>query len=518
MLRPTSSPTNGSAPFYASSRPPLRVFASGTVFNTQKIFVPVYPEAGGVARAQNIQKTRGGHGANVLGILAQFHPSGPPVSPNPNSNVIVVSATGGQATRSVGNVQFCGPLPGNDEGELLAKQLEGLGVGLLFSFIREGKGVPTAWVIQAADGTKTVINHNPLPDMSHEEFVSRLGPVLAPENYDLPSSTSQNGNINANGRRRSGSGPSYGSPPNGQSHTLSSPYAPFIMLGRPPFDWMHFEGRSPHITHSNMAGLDGLARERGWRNNCVFSLQIGRAGTEMLMHSADVIFFSKPYAMATHPGASPREFLISMCTHAAPHALLIADWSAQGAALLSVPTREYLQSSGWVEPTVAKPAWDPNIAASASILDPGSVKSGSGFWADGRLINDSNSSDWRNSTTATYSTGNPRDSHISATTDPNSDDGRASIETERGAETYLDEVGAHEAFVAGMIFALCQKILPGRPYTRDGAGKGGPNNGGGRWKLEECLRFATELAGRKGRRNSFANLRTEMESGGWIFE
>jgi hypothetical protein len=33
------------------------------------------------------------------------------------------------------------------------------------------------------DDTRTVVNHNPLPDITHEEFVSLLGPLLAPENY-----------------------------------------------------------------------------------------------------------------------------------------------------------------------------------------------------------------------------------------------------------------------------------------------------------------------------------------------
>ena len=192
--------------------------------------------------------------------------------------------------------------------------------------------------------------------------------------------------------------------------------------------------------------------------------------------------------MATHPGSTPREFLISMCTHAPHHALLIADWGAQGAALLSVPTREYLQSSGWVEPTVAKPTWDPSGSSSNSgLLNPGSVKSGSNYWADGRPVSDSNSSDWRDSSTGGES--HLRRSRISDNGDTNSDSGRASIETERGMESFLDEVGAHEAFVAGMIFALSQRLLPGPPYTRDGTGQGAAARGSsGRWKLEECLR------------------------------
>ena len=41
---------------------------------------------------------------------------------------------------------------------------------------------------------------------------------------------------------------------------------------RAPFDWLHFEGRSVKTTLSNIVGIDGLARERRWRERCVFSL------------------------------------------------------------------------------------------------------------------------------------------------------------------------------------------------------------------------------------------------------
>jgi len=67
----------------------------------------------------------------------------------------------------------------------------------------------------------------------------------------------------------------------------------------------------------------------------------------------------------------------------------------------------------------------------------------------------------------------------------------------------LDEEGAHAAFVAGMIWALSRRILPGPPYV-SGLGpdgevkrKDGVGDLGIRWRLDECLRFATELACRK---------------------
>ena len=96
-------------------------------------------------------------------------------------------------------------------------------------------------------GSRTVINHNPLPDITHEEFVSLLGPLLVPENYELANTTS---------------------PPTTPALGSSANQSPA------PFEWLHFEGRSVKTTLSNVVGIDGLARERKWRSHCVFSLDV----------------------------------------------------------------------------------------------------------------------------------------------------------------------------------------------------------------------------------------------------
>lgn len=60
------------------------------------------------------------------------------------------------------------------------------------------------------------------------------------------------------------------------------------------------------------------------------------------------------------------------------------------------------------------------------------------------------------------------------------------------ANEVVDEVGAQDAFVAGMMWALSRRLLPGEPYTpsavpADGAAAD-PDRERGRWRLEECLR------------------------------
>ena len=59
----------------------------------------------------------------------------------------------------------------------------------------------------------------------------------------------------------------------------------------------------------------------------------------------------------------------------------------------------------------------------------------------------------------------------------------------------VDEVGAQDAFVAGMMWALSRRLLPGEPYTPSAVGSDAAVAGAegdtqrGRWRLEECLRY-----------------------------
>jgi len=130
------------------------------------------------------------------------------------------------------------------------RELEADGVSTRYCKVWEGASVPAAWVLQSGDtNSQSVINHNPLPDIPHEEFVSILGPLLVPDHYPSPEQP-------------------LASPP------LSPP--PISPTSGAPFDWIHFEGRSVKTTLNNLQGLDGLARERRWRSQCVFSVDVGR--------------------------------------------------------------------------------------------------------------------------------------------------------------------------------------------------------------------------------------------------
>ncbi|KZT30102.1 hypothetical protein NEOLEDRAFT_1144570 [Neolentinus lepideus HHB14362 ss-1] len=492
---------------------PLRIVASGTLFVTHTLGLPTHPEPSTVNRAHSVQTSRGGSASNVSSLLAQF--------PTVDAMLVV-------------------PLGGNDEGRVIMRDLEKEGVNLRFCKVWDASGVPSAWVLQADDSeTRTVINHNPLPDITHEEFVSLLGPILVPENYMMYNSEATSPTLPAQNQAAASSRQQPQSPP-----VLPTTKSPVTNPNSPaPFEWIHFEGRSVKTTLNNIVGLEGFARERKWRSHCVFSVDVGlraRQGVEALIPHADVIFLNKHYAQAQSPRYStPRAFLLSLSSSVPQHALLVAHWGAEGSALLSLPTREYLQSSGWVDSTedervgksrdaTMNSAFTQQYRAMAAAGDESdndgvmSVRTGSDFFAGTHTSSASfftAGASWltpehaarRNRSGSTSSQDTEVASNERRQPQGNGNDANAEV---------IDEVGAQDAFVAGMIYALSRRILPGAPYTPSAITRDGPvvdtKDEKGRWRLDECLRFATELAGRKARRKGWAGLADEMRRAGWF--
>ncbi|KAJ4494967.1 hypothetical protein C8J55DRAFT_498048, partial [Lentinula edodes] len=519
----------------SSSSKPLRILASGTLFLTHTLAVPCHPAPSTVIRASSVSTIRGGSASSILALLAQFSS---PVDP------ILVASLGG-----------------SDEGKMITKELEREGVNTRYCKVWPESGVPSAWVIQTIENdTRTVINHNPLPDITHEEFVSLLGPLLVPENYYMYSSPSPSPTLT------SPPGPTPSLSPMYQSPNILNPNTPA------PFDWIHFEGRSVKTTLNNITGLDSLARERKWRSHCVFSVDVGRRsrqGIEALIPHADVLFLNKHYAQMHYPNyaTTPRAFLLSLTSIAPPHALLVAHWGSEGAAALSLPTKEYLQSSAWVEerpppqPRAARrgrPHEDNHLHPDTSLVsdDVRSVRTGSDFYAGARSNSPSSSAFTARDNSGVYpdflsahttvseplTSPNPKSrsrsrggaggmSQMSPTArryghdedELDSSQGGTEVTDEDVDDGVVDEVGAQDAFVSGMIYALSRRILPGAPFTPSSHGEADPSaslgeNDKNRWRLDECLlcRFATELAGRKARRRNWAGLADEMERAGWF--
>ncbi|KAH7884752.1 hypothetical protein F5I97DRAFT_1497797 [Phlebopus sp. FC_14] len=537
---------------------PLRIFAAGTVFLTHTLLLPSHPEPGSASRAQAVHTARGGAAGHILALLSQLSTTSP----------------------SLGDVEsmLIASLGGNSDAVHLRDALEALGIRTKYCKLWPGLGVPSAWVMHARDtGERTVINHNPLPEVSHEDFIALLGPILAPENYvglDQPKAVS-NGIVREqqssspvpvfpNALAPAAPRPSVSSRPNTSSSANSAAPAPqsyMVPSQNPnspaPFDWLHCEGRSVRTTLANILGIDGLARERKWRSHCVISIDLGRKardGVEALIPHADVIFLSsstfpsiqhanqpsRSMSPTSQPNSTPtpRAVLLSLARHASPHALLVLNAGQDGAALLSLPTREYFQSSGWMPPPAPQPSHphtsrshpqnhghtNSNATSTNGTRTPRtwdgveSVRSGSDFWAgigpgDDSLV--SRDSQYSNHDADTdglpHRSDRPRPSGESFhpfdddVDEDGGEDGRHTPQPHRkppNLEDVLDEEGAHCAFVAGMIWALSRRLMPGSPYvpggpTSDGEAGKDVSDLGVRWRLDECLKFATELAGRK---------------------
>lgn len=212
------------------------------------------------------------------------------------------------------------------------------------------------------------------------------------------------------------------------------------------------------------------------------------------------------------------------------------DAGRDGAALLSLPTREYLQSSGWTPPSSTSDsparvhAYSDSTATTTHPWDGvESVRTGSDFWAGMRTGETSRDSAYTDpgSDLRAHDTSYRSHRHhpsgesfhpfdeidegdeggqagaaaAAAHDDAGAEDGRHTPQPRRPDhrverdETTTDDEGAHAAFVAGMIWSLSRRLLPGSPYTpgthtndlkKDGTASAADI--GLRWRLDECLR------------------------------
>ncbi|KAG8853196.1 hypothetical protein FRB91_005288 [Serendipita sp. 411] len=417
--RSTKGSTNSSSPMSAGTSkqsqqhqqtPVTRFLACGTVYITHTLSVPLVAIQPAITvhddeedtpvtksiRAKQVTTQRGGTAANILSILAQFN-AVPKLPPSP------VQIT---TRRSSLECALVSPLGSDAAGRALMYELEAEGIRTRFCKVHPA-GIPVAFVLRTDESpARTIINHNPLPELTHEDFISILGPILVPEHYQglmshqwhphpfLPQTPAVHAVY----------GPGPGIPPvttPGVTHQMPSHAPSSLNINQPltpttpglpsnaPFTIFHITGRSQSadaISLLNLTGVDGLARDRLWRDKATFTLDCttpvgsdgGRISREQLFQHVDVIFFSKAYALSVNPltpaqKLTPRSFLLSQVPLVSKHALLFVHWDHDGGALLSVPTREYLQSSVWTEPTMANTAL--NVSEQAQSTPAGTAVS-----------------------------------------------------------------------------------------------------------------------------------------------
>ena len=204
--------------------------------------------------------------------------------------------------------------------------------------------------------------------------------------------------------------------------------------------------------------------------------------------------------------------------------------------MLSVPMREYFQASGWAEPAAPPPPPQPQpqpqtrggmAPGGPGEADMRSVRTGSDFWAGGHETESSSmftaellqpqqqsspaqakskqkqKQTWRERDRGRARNGKGR-AYEEEEDEGSSDSDGTQIAGEGGgvrpalaaararggqgqgqASEVVDEVGAQDAFVAGMMWALTRRLLPGEPYTPSAANRDASVVDGdqkGRWR------------------------------------
>nr|XP_036582966.1 pfkb family kinase [Colletotrichum truncatum]KAF6791862.1 pfkb family kinase [Colletotrichum truncatum] len=246
--------------------------------------IPHFPEEDSKLRATSLRVRRGGNCPNTIEVLQQLlnKPSGlsnPNDAPPPRMHLVSpLPERQSQAT-----AQIIASFPSSREGSKPAP------IDFDHCLFREGHGAPASSYIlrNSSNGSRTIVNHNDLPEMTSDEFLSIAEAFR------------------------------------GQGDS-----------------WWHFEGRIPDTT---LECLRILRQVLG--DEATISVEVekpGRPGLRELAAEADVIFYSKSWA--EHCGYTSAEACLREESQPPGHSSLATiTWGAQGASCLSLKDKQYVE-------------------------------------------------------------------------------------------------------------------------------------------------------------------------------
>jgi ketohexokinase len=195
-------------------------------------------------RAESQRVTRGGNCANTLDVLAQL----------------------GR------RCEWVGSLAADPGADFIAADLQHRGISHRYAVRHAGGATPTSYItLSAATGSRTIVHHRDLPELSAAKF------------------------------------------------------EPVPLAGRA---WVHFEGRNPAETQRM---IERVRRERPGLPVSV-EIEKPRDGIEALFDGADVLIFSRAYALAASPKSTPdpRAALLALAARGDAR-LCLLPWGADGA-------------------------------------------------------------------------------------------------------------------------------------------------------------------------------------------
>ncbi|KAF9345000.1 hypothetical protein BGX26_003653, partial [Mortierella sp. AD094] len=245
--------SNGNVSSHSSNSklPKIGIYLVGATYLDIIMHVNTFPNEDTKNRAQRVEQRRGGNAANSAEVLGQ----------DPRAKVWYMSS-----------------MPSQVASKVLLKALEENNVRTdACVFHPKQLAPPQAYIIAASDsGTRTIVSHSTLPDMTLEEFIKKFDAACMRTASDIAEITC-------------------------------------------PFRWIHFEGRGADV-YKMIDYVESVYIRQGWRHKLTISVEFekgDRPGIKTLLQQADVCFFSKLYA-ETLGFDRPEDFLSSIGDYCKP--------------------------------------------------------------------------------------------------------------------------------------------------------------------------------------------------------
>ncbi|KAF2642962.1 ketohexokinase-like protein [Massarina eburnea CBS 473.64] len=262
----------------------MHIVCVGAVYIDTILNVPKYPIEDQKLRATGHARRRGGNCANTLEVLSQLI--------NPQDN---------DATRK-GNLHLLAVLP-NEKSAATNFIRDSICKVTIESciFRPEHNEAASSYILQNTQNhSRTIISHNPLPEMTVSEFTEKAAQVAQRED-------------------------------GGET-------------------WYHFEGRVPETTLQCVEYLRSAPEQRGVKIS-VECEKPEREGMSEVAKLADVVFYSRLWADANGYD-DPRKFLESRIPDALPGAILCCTWGEGGAVAVQ---KKHDGKHQWAKVTAWKP-------------------------------------------------------------------------------------------------------------------------------------------------------------------
>ena len=304
-----------------------RLIAVGACAIDNILTVPHYPSENSKLRATSLTKRRGGNAPNTLEVLQQLidhEYNGLLDNEHANNRreapelylLAVLPRKGSAATHLMAESFRCGYNIGEqDATSAAAKGTPGDNrklVDLSHCIYRTDHEEPISSYVIASEsnGSRTIVNHNLLPEMTFDEFVQNVEGLLIPVQGSSSASINQ--------------------------------------------IWFHFEGRTPETTLRCMHYLrehHAFKKRDGLDLTLKISTELekpGREGLQELAFWADVVYYSKAWAQhEKHATAalclsSQKNLMQGLAAGSDPkvNKLLVCSWGKNGADLMKLLSNE----------------------------------------------------------------------------------------------------------------------------------------------------------------------------------